>query len=294
MSFDPSLSAHLATGVTTTCNAWAIARADGVVLGFTDHDVDLSFDGIDFRAETGLTASALQQGTGVSVDNSEAMGALSDAAISEADIATGRFDGAEVRAWLVNWADVSARQMIFRGTIGEITRAGGAFRAELRGLTERLNQPVGRSYQAPCAAMLGDALCQVDLTDPAFVVTASAASVEEARVFRFAGLTSHEAGWFARGMMHILDGTAAGVTVPVKRDWMEGATRVIELWTPLSVDPGPSPAVRLEAGCDKRLATCRDKFANVLNHQGFPDIPGDDWLMVVPSRSGQSSGGSLR
>ena len=38
-----SLLDHLAGGVTTTCLAWAVTRGDGVVLGFTDHDRNLSF-----------------------------------------------------------------------------------------------------------------------------------------------------------------------------------------------------------------------------------------------------------
>ena len=39
--------------------AWAVTRTDGEVLGFTDHDCRLSFDGMVFRADTGLTAQAL-------------------------------------------------------------------------------------------------------------------------------------------------------------------------------------------------------------------------------------------
>ena len=31
------------------------------------------------------------------------------------------------------------------------------------------------------------------------------------------------------------------------------------------------------AGCDKRRETCRDKFANILNFQGFPFMPGSDF-----------------
>ncbi len=144
------LKAHLETGVTTTCRCWAVTRSDGVTLGFTDHDCGLAFEGIAFKADTGLSALALQQSTGLSVDNTEALGALSDAAIREADIEAGRYDGAEVRAWLVNWADVDQRQLQFRGSIGELRRAGGAFEAELRGLTDVLNRPVGRVYQKPC------------------------------------------------------------------------------------------------------------------------------------------------
>ena len=72
---------HAARGLTTLCRAWAIARADGQSFGFTDHDRDLSFEGITFRADTGLSAAALAQSTGLSVDNTEALGALSDASV---------------------------------------------------------------------------------------------------------------------------------------------------------------------------------------------------------------------
>src|SRR5690606_20469724 len=131
---------------TTCCRCWALVRRDGATLGFTDHDADLGFEGITFRADTGLSAAALQQSTGLAVDNTEARGALSSEAITEADIRAGRFDGAGVTAWLVNWADPAQRVLQFRGTLGEVTRAGGAFRAELRGLAEALNQPQGRVY----------------------------------------------------------------------------------------------------------------------------------------------------
>ena len=101
---------HLGTGITTTCRAWALTRRDGVVMGFTDHDRVLRFDGVAFRPDTGLTALALQQSTGLSVDNTEALGALCDAAIREEDIEAGRYDGADLRAWLVNWQDVDGAQ----------------------------------------------------------------------------------------------------------------------------------------------------------------------------------------
>ena len=135
MTMDAGLKAHLATGVTTVARAWAVTRADGLRLGFTDHDRDLEFDGLVFRADSGLSALAVEQATGLAVDNTEALGALSAAAITEADIDAGRYDGAEVMAWLVNWAEVAQRHVVFRGSIGEIERRGGAFKAELRGLT---------------------------------------------------------------------------------------------------------------------------------------------------------------
>ena len=67
---------------------------------------------------------AFEQKTGMAADNSEAVGLLSDPAIREDDIRAGLYDGAEVRSWLVNWTDTSARRLVFRGSLGEIERVG--------------------------------------------------------------------------------------------------------------------------------------------------------------------------
>lgn len=287
--------AHLATGCTTVCRAWALRRRDGLVLGFTDHDQAFTFEGITFRADSGLTARALQQGTGLAVDNTQAMGALSDAAIREEDIAAGRFDGAEVMCWQVNWQDVAQREMQFRGTLGEIRRVGGLFEAELRGLAEVLNQVQGRVFHRSCAAVLGDGACRFDLDRPGFVVERAAEVVEDRQVFRFAGAGGQAAGWFERGRLVVQSGAAAGLTGLVKRDrrLSEGG-REIELWESLRAEIAAGDMLRLEAGCDKRAETCAAKFGNFLNFWGFPHIPGDDWLASFPSSATANDGGRLR
>lgn len=286
--------AHAATGLTTLCRAWAITRTDGVSFGFTDHDRPLSFDGVTFKAESGLTASALAQSTGLSVDNTEALGALTDAAVREDDIEAGRFDGAEVRAWLVNWAEPDTRWLQFRGTIGELRRAGGAFHAELRGLTEALNRPLGRIYQKPCTAVLGDGHCTFDVTQPGYQFKGAVVRVTKGRVFEWDDLNGFEAAWFQRGRLDIVGGASAGLWGMIKRDVFEGGMRRIELWEPIRGPIEAGDALCLTAGCDKRFETCRLKFNNLLNFQGFPDLPGDDWVMAYPTNGSTNSGGSLR
>lgn len=293
MAFHEGLAAHLASGATHVCHAWAIKRGDGTVLGFTDHDRDLRFKNIRFRADSGLSAMALQQGTGLAVDNSEAIGALTDAAIREADIDAGRFDGAAVSCWLVNWSDVTERQILFRGTIGEIRRAGGGFTAELRGLAERLNQPMGRVYQKPCGAVLGDASCRADLTAPGYAAEVAVAAVEAAQIV-LPPLPDFEPDWFTRGRLIVLSGAASGLSSTVKRDVSEPGARRIDLWHEVRARIAPGDVVRVEAGCDKAMDTCRYKFNNLMNFQGFPDIPGEDWLKAMPATAGQTTGGSRR
>ena len=291
---DEALRTHLTQGVTTLCHAWAITRKDGRKFAFTDHDMALSFGGLDFRADTGLSALALAQSTGLSVDNTEAMGALSDASIREDEIEQGRFDGAEVRAWLVNWADGSQRWLNFRGTIGEMTRTGGAFRAELRGLTEGLNRPLGRVYQKPCTAVLGDRGCRFDVGEEGYSQIIPVQLVEGARTFHWNGFDSFEVDWFTRGRLEVVDGPAKGLWGMIKHDRIVDDVRIIELWEPIRGAVEAKTQVRLVAGCDKRSETCRLKFNNLLNFQGFPDLTGEDWVVSVPRASGANTGGSLR
>ena len=283
---------HLVEGVTTVSRAWRVRRRDGVTYGFTDHDGDLTFDGQLFRASTGMTARVLQQSTGLSVDNSEALGALSDAAVTETDLLAGRFDGAEVRTWLVNWANVAERVELFRGSFGEITRVAGQFRAELRGQTETLNQPQGRVYHRACSAILGDAACGFDLGRPEFT-TEAAITEADGPVLRFTGLTRYAAGWFQRGRLVVRSGSAAGLVGVIKADRQQGAQRVVEMWAGLGIDLNAGDTVRLEAGCSKTADTCRSKFDNFLNFRGFPHIPGDDWLASYPTSTHSKTGGSL-
>lgn len=284
---------HLATGDTTVCRAWRVVRADGVTLGFTDHDRDLAFEGVAFRAGSGLTAKALQQATGLSVDNTEASGALSDASITESDILAGRFDGAEVTAWLVNWAAPEQRLMQFRGTLGEITRAGGAFQAELRGLTEALNRPQGRVIQQGCTAVLGDGACRFDRTTPGYFVERAVEAVDNGRLFRWAGLPGFDDRWFEKGRLVVVTGAAAGLSGTVKNDRQGTDERVVELWQAILAKIVPGDIVRVEAGCDKRSETCRLKFGNFLNFRGFPHVPGEDWLTSYPLRAQANDGGRL-
>lgn len=293
MGISAEFQAHLGSGITTVCRCWAVVRGDGVSYGFTDHDRAIVFEGIDFKADSGLTAKALQQTSGLAVDNSEALGAISDVAITEEDISAGRFDGAEVRAWLVNWVDLDQRVLQFRGTIGELRRSGGAFHAELRGLTEALNQPQGRVYQKPCTAVLGDKNCRFAFDVPGYVAELPVEEIEEARIFRFAEISGFDERWFEYGRFVVLSGEAAGLVGAIKMDHQTDDGREIELWEGFRAKIATGDLVRIEAGCDKRAKTCRLKFNNFLNYRGFPGIPGEDWLMSYPTSGGVNDGGSL-
>jgi uncharacterized phage protein (TIGR02218 family) len=281
------------TGTTTVCRCWAVRRRDGLILGFTDHDREVAFDGMTFRADTGMDARALQQSTGLAVDNSEALGALSDDAMRAADLQAGRFDGASVTMWLVNWRDTAQRSVRFQGSIGQVVQTDGAFQAELRGLTEGLNKPQGLVYQRTCSAVLGDNRCRVDLSTPQFRTDSGVDEIDEGKTLVFRAFPSFAPGWFQGGLLTVLSGSAAGLASHVKSDRIAGDGRRLVLWEAIRGVILPGDTVRLVAGCDKRAETCRAKFGNFANFRGFPTIPGEDWLMAYPTDRVPNDGGRL-
>ena len=167
-ALSPDLAAHLASGTTTLAWCWKIIRADGAIMGFTDHDRALVFAGTTFEPDSGFAAAEIRVGSDLSVDAQDAEGALSSDRITETDILDGRWDNALVELWRVNWQDADQRVLMRRGAIGELRRGMSSFVAEIRSLSHLLGQTAGRVFQGSCDAELGDGRCRVDLDVPAY------------------------------------------------------------------------------------------------------------------------------
>lgn len=286
------LAAKLGAGATTLCRCWLLERTDGVAMGFTDHDSDLTFEGHVFAAGTGLEAGAIESSTGLSVDNAQAVGALTSTGLSEADIAAGRYDEAVIRHWLVDWTSPdSNRVLVFRGGLGEITRGNSAFEVELRGAAEDLNRTVGRTYLPTCDRVLGDAACGFDTSQPGFFFEGIVGDVRSQRSFSSYGASSFAEDWFAFGALVWTSGENAGLSGIVKRDFAETPFRVFDLWQQAARSISPGDGFRVIAGCDKAAVTCRKKFDNFLNFRGFPSMPGEDWVTAYPANDGAHDGG---
>lgn len=210
------MAVRIESGAATVCHAWVLRRPDGVELGFTDHDRDLTVEGVICRAATGWTAGAADSAVGLTAGTAVVAGGLDDTTISEADIDAGLYDGASVALWRVDWDRPDLKVRMWTAALARIRRAGEGFTAELEGPLARLERVVGRTYGRDCDAILGDGRCGVAVAD----------------------------------------------------------------------FPG--------AACDKRWSTCVGTFANGVNFQGFPDIPGDDFLTAVPWEGGRHDGGSRR
>ncbi len=292
-SVPPALQAKLDSGVTTLANCWALTRRDGVVQGFTDHDEDLVVNGILCRAGTGFTASEATGRFDLSVDGAEISGALADDSLSEADLAAGRYDAATVDTWLVDWSEPSLKVLIARSTLGEVKREDEAFTAELRGLADALSQYSGRLYTARCGADLGDARCTIDLTVAGRHGAGSVIRVDSTSLILVDGLWSFAEGVFSAGRLLWTGGANAGLAVEIKDHRFEPDGVRLSLWQAMPESIASGDTFTLTAGCDKQFTTCRDRFANTINFRGFPQIPGNDFIIAAPQAGAVNEGSSM-
>lgn len=284
------LASHLTTGATTLAWCWRITRADGEVLGFTDHDRSLAFEGTTFESESGLVPSEIRAGSDLAVDAQDAEGVLTSDRITETDILDGRWDNAQVEVWRVNWQDVSQRVLMRRGAIGQIRRGRLAFVAEMRSMAHVLGQTVGRTFQANCDAALGDARCKINLESAAYKGTGAVTDRLRDRAFYASGIGSFADAWFAGGTVEWTSGANAGRFAEIMlHEVTSGIVTITLLEAPVRpIEAGDAFVIR--AGCDKRAETCSAKFANIANFRGFPHIPGQDAIMRYATREGGHEG----
>jgi uncharacterized phage protein (TIGR02218 family) len=270
------MTAWFQSEVTTLAFCWWLARRDGVALGFTSHDRDLEIGGFRYRAAPGMVPSAIGRSAGLDVDTLDVTGALTSDAISEGDLAAGRWDGAKLRLVAVDWSDPDAEPVFLaRGELGEVSVSDGAFTAELRGPTALLDQPVVEATSPECRAELGDRRCRVDLAGRTRFVRIAA--VADAASFDVDAIEASPNA-YGYGRLRWITGGNSGIVSAVLRS--DGARLFLR-------DPPPAPAavgtlVELVEGCDKIFATCRDRFANGANFRGEPHLPGTDLLTRYP------------
>lgn len=289
------LQSRLNNGVTTLCHCWIVRRRDGDIAGFTDHDRDLIIDGVTCRADSGLSGSEATHRFGLAVEATEIAGALNDDSLRESDLAAGRYDAAQVESWLVDWSDPSLAVLLSKAVLGEVTREGSSFKAELRGLADALAQENGRMMTAHCAADLGDARCKTNLATPSLSGTGAVDALQGISAFIATGLNTFASGHFSAGRLTWQSGANAGLSVEIKTHKLSGADVVLTLWQAMPEPISPGDEFAVNAGCDKRFSTCRARFSNSINFRGFPHMPGNDFVMRYPN-SGEpgNNGASLQ
>lgn len=271
-----------------------IPRSGQNPLRFTDHNAPLIFSDESYSPVGGFDQSATELASGLKEQNIDVVGVIESDYITNADLRAGKWQGATVFQYLVDWRAAWIGALRTRKfTIGNIEFTGETWLGELNGLSHELNNQHGRAFTRPCNARLGDSRCGVNLdtfTDGKFTAVdvddGSQDSDEPRRIFAatVASLSGSSLAddWFNYGKIvwTVGENANSGVESEVKDYTHTG--RVIELYEPTPFAIADSDQFTIFVGCDYLASTCKDKFNNLVNHRGIKFMPGTDKVLTVP------------
>jgi uncharacterized phage protein (TIGR02218 family) len=289
-SLPPTLAQKLDFGVTTLAYAWRLTRVDGVSVAVTQHDQDLTFDSTLFVAAQGFIGGDHEREVSLASDRTALSGALKIGAISEADLALGRWDQAKVEAFWVDWTNPADFIPMWTGIVAGASWRGSLFELDIAGPETLLNGDIGRVYARTCDAVLGDARCKVDLAAVGRTISATIANVVSDRTLTIALPAGKASSDFVGGVFKFVNGLMGAWTCDIARIDVNAMVWQLSLARPLPLAPQVGDAINITMGCDKAFATCKTRFANILNFRGQPTLPGDDVAFGGPAVSGNDGG----
>ncbi|HEX8064469.1 MAG TPA: DUF2163 domain-containing protein [Allosphingosinicella sp.] len=262
--------------LTTLAFCWRVERRDGICLGFTSHDRDLSIDGLAYRSSPGMLPSAISVSDDFDSSTLDVSGALTGDSIRADDLAAGRWDRAAVSLFLIDWEDPGGdRLKLARGELGDVTVKANGFEAELRGAAALLERPVVEQTSPECRAELGDRRCRVDMAGRVRVTRVTAAPAENLIAVAEA---PGGPGAYGFGRLRWIGGPNSGLESAILAS--DGMELTLREPPPFAIAEGDF--VEIAEGCDKSFATCRGRFANAENFRGEPHLPGMDLLTRYP------------
>lgn len=271
-----ALASHQAERATTLADALRVEREDGTVFGFTSADADVTISSQLYRASPGLLVTQIDWSAGFNVDNLDLTTLHDGTVFDQADVLSGVWRNAAFSLFRYNHADPGdGIDTLITGTLGDVQILRDTVVAELRGLQQYLQQPVGVISTKTCRAAFADFPAPVSdrtrcrLTAASFTVTGSVTAVTSNQVFTDS-TKAQAADYFAEGVLTWTSGPSAGQRVKVKA--FSGGQ--FELMLPMIENVAIGHTFSVIAGCRKRFEEdCVTRFGNGVNFQGQPHRP---------------------
>lgn len=287
-NINAALASSIANRTTTLATCFKLVLKAGVstqagasALYFTDHDQDLVFSAVTYKAANSYQRSATQTPEGMQVPSQELTGIVITSVLTEADLREGCLDDAVIETFLVDWTNPNqGRVMLRKGWLGEMTVQDDLYRAELRGMTYKLSQNIVEKCSQTCRYTFGDLRCTASVA----IVTAQVASVLTNNVFdaTSTGSTvfSSTVDRYAGGLVTWKSGANLGRKMEVRK-W--NGTARLELFLKMSDNITVGDVFQVTAGCNKTVSSSLgcESHGNILNYGGEPHVRGDASFMYV-------------
>lgn len=260
----------------TVAMAWKLERRDGITLGFTSHDRDVEIGGLTYRSAPGMLPSSIVETSSLEPGGLDIKGALTDDALSANDLLSGRWDAARLTIFQFDWTDPNADTLFLAtGTLGNVSRSGDSFSAELLGPASALNREAAPRTSPTCRASFGDGQCGI--ARHRFRRRSQLVATDgEYLTFDLDPVPAD--GAFSLGNLRWLSGANPGLRQEIAEQ--SGANIMLADIMPDGLAIGD--VAELLEGCDKTMATCSARFGNAINFRGEPYLPGNDLLTRYP------------
>jgi uncharacterized phage protein (TIGR02218 family) len=255
---------------------YTITLTAGTVLRYTTWDSSLVVLGSTFlTGPPNFERTAIEEKLGMDVSTIEltikasVTDLINGVPILQA-IGLGLFDGAAFKIERL-FMDSSGQQIgkviRFAGFIGEVDELGRSY-AKITAVagTKYLQMQLPAVILQPgCTNTLFDARCGLVKASFAEVNTVQAGST----VNKLLSLSAKADGYYDNGQIAFTSGANAGLVKAVKAY----AGQFFTFNSPLPFVPNAGDLFTAYPGCDKTKATCANKFSNLGNFEGFPDVP---------------------
>jgi uncharacterized phage protein (TIGR02218 family) len=265
------------------CSLIKVTAKDGTVLALTDHTWPLVL-GADTYQGWPIQPTQFQQVQGLNPDNAE-VDAVMSTPFDDIKLRSRKWSGARVTYELRNPLDLTMGYAMRKvGFIGDLTVGHFSVKSQFRSLGQVLAQKVGMMVMEDCVVVeLGDALCGVNLagnTVDGHAITSNVAvtSVTNQQQFTINLGTPMPDDFYKRGKVT----WTAGGTDDLQMHVLGNTGNLITLFVPAYFDILAADTLTIIAGCDRKRATCRDKFNNVRRIRAYPDLPGRTKLLKFP------------
>lgn len=258
--------------VTTQAFHWVFQRPDGAGFATTSHDRPLRVGSTIFEADMDLHPAELVLSERMLGSSLRVKGALSNPALNSTDILSGRWSGTSVTLVTADWSNGSEASIICKGELGHLKFDDGVLSMIVDVLPDASRDSPCPQTSPECRAVLGDERCRVDLRSRKMRVTVAA--VEDSIVVIDETYTEG----FVMGQLRWLTGKCSGMKQTIVA--ADGARLMLQARLHDKVESGDRAL--LVEGCDGRRATCAERFGNILNFRGEPDLPGSEILLRFP------------
>lgn len=245
-----------------------ITRTDGTVFRFAESDEAIVQGGDTYSVVPGLEISAVKHTSNGETPSCE-ITAVHDVGgvFDTVDLEAGLFDGAAVQIYIVDRLDLSAKGLLFTGSVGDTAyNVENQVVFDVKGPSVSAKILMTQKRSPMCRTDLYSTLCGVDKT--AYDVATTVNTVSDGFTFTVTGSLANPDGDFNEGVLVKADGTALVIS-----NWVQ-STQTITCYRPVSKLLEAGDSLTLYPGCDKTLTGGCAKFNNQINFVGEPHFKG--------------------